>query len=353
VEKPVLFASSTLTTAQQNYSQLDREALALIFAVKRFHKYLYGQKFTLVSDHQPLRHILAPDKGIPTVAAARLQRWSIVLAAYQYKIEYRKSALMCPADALSRLPIASEECVENVLSVFPINFPLTYSEVAAETASDVVLRKVMDFTKQGWPNYVDDHAIAPFFRQRFEISLENGCLLMGTRVIIPKSLQESILRLLHDSHPGIVRMKALARSVCWWPNMNKDIEDMVRNCEQCQISNFRPDCSANVAWPMVDVWCRLHVDFFVMEQKCFLIVIDSCSKWIEAFYMPYGTNSQRVCEHLNNLFCTFGFPLQLMSDNGPPFDSKHFIEFCRSKGIDVLKSPAYHPWPCRKGGANH
>lgn len=80
-----------------------------------------------------------------------------------------------------------------------------------------------------------------------------------------------------------------------------------------------------------------------MEQKCFLIVIDSCSKWIEAFYMPYGTNSQRVCEHLNNLFCTFGFPLQLMSDNGPPFDSKHFIEFCRSKGIDVLKSPAYHP----------
>ncbi|XP_046383599.1 uncharacterized protein K02A2.6-like [Ischnura elegans] len=346
VEKPVIFASSTLSSAQQNYSQLDREALALIFAVKRFHKYLYGQHFTLVSDHQPLRHIFAPDKGVPTVAAARLQRWSIVLSAYMYKIEYRKSTLLCPADALSRLPVPEENVVENVfsvLSVLPAKFPLTYVEVAKETEKDVVLSKVMDYTKHGWPNFVREPAIVPFFRQRYGISLENGCLLMGSKVIIPLKLQNDMLNLLHGSHPGIVRMKSLARSLCWWPNVNRDIEEKVKNCEACQIVNFQPDCSQKASWPRVDNWGRLHVDFFVMQKKYFLVIVDSESKWIEVYPMANGTDARKVCENLSTLFSTFGYPSQIVSDNGPPFNSKLFVDFCSHRGIEVLKSPAYHP----------
>ena len=104
-EKP--FASRTLTASERNYSQIGKEALSIVFGVKRFHSYLYGRRFTLLTDHQPLVTILGPKTGVPPLAAARMQRWSLMLAAYQYEIEYRKSAEHAKADALSRLVQAS------------------------------------------------------------------------------------------------------------------------------------------------------------------------------------------------------------------------------------------------------
>ncbi len=80
-EKPVMCASHTLTKSEQNYSQLEKEALSLIYGVKKFHKFLYGTKFVLITDHKPLLTILGPKTGVPTLAAARLQRWSLILSA--------------------------------------------------------------------------------------------------------------------------------------------------------------------------------------------------------------------------------------------------------------------------------
>ena len=99
-EKPIAFAPRTLTASECNYSQIEREALSIVFGVKRFHSYLYGRRFTLLTDHQPLVTILGPKVGVPPLAATRMQRWSLILAAYQYEIEYRKSAEHANADAL-------------------------------------------------------------------------------------------------------------------------------------------------------------------------------------------------------------------------------------------------------------
>ena len=87
-EKPIAFASCTLSSSEQNYSMIEKEALAIIFGVKKFHQYLFGRRFTLMTDHKPLTYILGPKRGIPVLAASRLQRWSILLAAYSYDIEY-------------------------------------------------------------------------------------------------------------------------------------------------------------------------------------------------------------------------------------------------------------------------
>ena len=88
-ERPVAFASRTLTPSERNYAQVEKEALSLIFGVKHFHSYLYGRKFTIITDHKPLMAILGEKKGIPPLAAARLQRCAWILSAYKYEIQFR------------------------------------------------------------------------------------------------------------------------------------------------------------------------------------------------------------------------------------------------------------------------
>ena len=104
-ERPVAFASRTLSNSERNYAQVEKEALSLIFGVKRFHSYLYGRHFTLVTDHKPLTAILGPKKGIPPLAAARLQRWAWILSAYTYEIKFRPTGDHGNADGLSCLPL--------------------------------------------------------------------------------------------------------------------------------------------------------------------------------------------------------------------------------------------------------
>ena len=105
-ERPVAFATRTLTNSERNYAQVEKEALSLIFGVKRFHSYLYGRTFTIIADHKPLTAILGPKKGIPPLAAARLQRWAWILSAYQYDLKFRPTGQHGNADGLSRLPLA-------------------------------------------------------------------------------------------------------------------------------------------------------------------------------------------------------------------------------------------------------
>lgn len=107
-EKPIAFASRMLTKAEKNYSPIEKEALGLVFGVIKFHEDLFGHKFTLITDHKPLLKILGPKTGVSPLAAARMQRWSLILAAYTYEIQYKPSVQHGNADALSRLPIPDD-----------------------------------------------------------------------------------------------------------------------------------------------------------------------------------------------------------------------------------------------------
>ena len=104
-ERPIAFVSRSLTSAERNYSQLDKEALAIVFAVKKFHPYLHGHNFRIYSDHQPLKHLFDENRQIPNLASARIQRWALLLAAYSYTIRYCSGKAMANTDALSRLPL--------------------------------------------------------------------------------------------------------------------------------------------------------------------------------------------------------------------------------------------------------
>ena len=101
-ERPIAYGSRSLSSAERNYSQL-----ALVFGVKRFHQYLYGREFALLTDHNSLTTILGQKQKMPSVAVARVQRWAILLSAYNYDLKYRKGELHGNADGLSRLPLGN------------------------------------------------------------------------------------------------------------------------------------------------------------------------------------------------------------------------------------------------------
>ena len=190
-ERPIAF---TLSQSERNYSQIDKEALALIYGIRKFHNYLFGRKFTLVTDHKPLTSIFGPKKGVPSVAAARLQRWALLLAAYDYNIEFRSTDAHGNADALSCLPlptkgsqVPSETRLCNIRKLNAL--PVTSMEVRVATKRDPTLSKVMRYTLKGWPHNVPD-SLKGYRLKLTELSVEEGCLLWGGRVIIPPSLQE-------------------------------------------------------------------------------------------------------------------------------------------------------------------
>ena len=111
-DKPIAYASHSLSTLKQKYSQLDKEALAILFGVSKFHHSLYGRHFVIYSDHKPLMHTVNHSKAVPAMASSRLQRWALTLSSYHYSIKYHEGSHMCNADVLSRLPLP--DCPTNV-----------------------------------------------------------------------------------------------------------------------------------------------------------------------------------------------------------------------------------------------
>ena len=347
-ERPVAFASRSLTPSESNYAQIEKEALAIIFGMKKFHQYLYGRQFNLITDHKPLTAIFGPKKGVPSLAAARLQRWALLLSAYKYDISYKPSLEHANADGLSRLPLpTSGSQSDDVAHLFNIgqiqSLPVTVEDVKNATRSDRVLSKVYRYARNGWPGSVPAD-LQSFKSKQDEIGLEGGCLMWGIRVIIPAKLQSAVLQSLHMGHPGITRMKAIARSYFWWNGLDKDIEKLANLCESCQAVKSSPAVAPLHPWVWPDApWKRLHVDFAgPFLGRTFLIVVDAHSKWPEVITMS-STTSQSTIEVMRSLFSRYGLPEQLVSDNGTQFTSEEFTQFMKRNGVKHIRSAPYHP----------
>jgi transposase InsO family protein len=153
-------------------------------------------------------------------------------------------------------------------------------------------------------------------------------------VFIPQQGREAVLQELHEGHPGISKMKAMARMYIWWPGIDSEIEKAVRLCGDCQeVQSSPPPAPLNPwKWP-TRPWSRLHLDFAgPFEHKMFLILIDAHSKWIEAFSVSNAT-SQTVITQLRTVFARFGIPEMIVTDNGSCFVSEEFEAYLVQNGI--------------------
>ena len=223
------------------------------------------------------------------------------------------------------------------------SLPVTAEQICKATRNNLLLSKVRQYTLTGWPqNY--EQALTPYYRRKNKLSIECGCLMWGSRVVIPPKLQSYVLGELHVSHPGTVRMKTLARTYIWWPNVDRELEELVQNCHTCQANRQKPRSTLlhSWSWP-TGAWQQIHVDFAgPFLGHMFFLVTDAYSEWLEISLMPTTTSSKTI-ETLKSHFARYGLPEQIVSDNGPQFTSDEFKWFCKSNGIRHITSAPYHP----------
>ena len=350
IEKPVAYAHRALTNAERNYSQLDKEALSLVFGLSKFHCYVFGKEVILETDHRPLLRILGHDSARPGMVSSRLARYAVFLSQYRYSISFKPGTNNENADALSRLISSQGDEQPDEASVFCVSqldsLPVTEQQIHDATQDDHVLSEVVLRLKEGWSDPVSDPSFLPYYRRRDELSLHNDVIFWGNRAVIPNSLRGTLLTELHKGHPGIVRMSQLARRLVWWPNLDQDIEQKVSQCDPCQENRSAPARVPVLSWPSAEgPWQRIHVDYAPkFHGRALLIVIDSYSRWVEVgITRTNQISTEKTIEMLKGFMARYGLPKEIVSDNGVQFTSRAFREFCASIGCKQKFTAIYSP----------
>nr|VZI35628.1 unnamed protein product [Spirometra erinaceieuropaei] len=354
--QPIMHAARSLTKAERNYSQTEKEALAIIFAVQRFHLFIYGRPFTLHTDHQPLKFLLGTNRGVPQNVARRIQRWSTILQNYDFQIQYVPTQKFGAPDALSRLSTSNENQEDVVVASTLMQdddefrgvirqLPLTAEHIRATTAADPLLRQVKEFIRNGWPRDDKVHlSIKPFRNRKEQLYITEDCIMYDGKVVIPARYQQQVLRELHAGHQGMTRMKQLARKYVYWPGIDNDVEFFVRSCGPCGREAKNPPKVPPVPWPEVTRPCsRVHMDFAgPFFNQMFLIVVDAWSKWLEVFDVSAAT-ADITARKTEELIARYGIPTEIVTDNGTQFTSSIFQQLCQKWGIRHVTSPPFHP----------
>ncbi|KAI8430426.1 hypothetical protein MSG28_000703 [Choristoneura fumiferana] len=184
--------------------------------------------------------------------------------------------------------------------------PITVSDICIETNKDSVLSRVKIYAEKGWPRKVKDSQLKPYFNCRVELTVEQGCILRGHKVVVPGVFREQLLNELHDSHQGVVKTKAEARKRMWWPKIDQQIEEKIGSCGVCMTMRSAPPRSPLAPWPYpAGPWQRVHLDMCAVQGKQFLIAVDAHSKWVECYAMAQ-TDSNSIIIKLADMFGRFG-----------------------------------------------
>ena len=351
-ERPVAFYSRSLNSTEARYSQTDREGLAVVSGVKKFNYFLAGRPFVIRTDHKPLLGLIGEQKSLPVMASPRVMRWAMLLAGYDYRLQHVAGSKIPHCDALSRLPIpcrfSESPCPVEFINLleFLNSSPVTADQIRNWTARDPTLSKVFWFVQTSWPDSDSDlgEEFRPYKARIGELNLQDGCVMWGSRVVIPPQGRKRVLDLLHEGHSGETRSKSFARMYVWWPGMDGQITETVQKCHVCQSQrNREPDSPLHPwVWPAAP-WERIHLDFCgPIKGYMFLVVVDAFSKWLEVFPLRSAT-SEAAIESLRVMFARWGLPKTIVSDNAQCFICPAFKAFCAANGVQHITTPPYSP----------
>ncbi len=267
---PIAYASCTMIAAESNYAQIEKEILGVVFGCENFHEYMYGREVIVETDHKPLFAISTKALGD---AQPRIQRLLLRLQKYHLTFEFTPGKLLGVADALSRASLChtDKSSTENyvqihvdcVVSQIPVSRQ-KWVEFADATASDSILQEVICKIKS--PG--DDTLPSPYQHFRDELSVIDGVLLKGRRIVVPSTKRQQMNELIHEGHMGIEKCKRRAREVIYWPYMTRDIETKVQRCGICQQHRYKQQKEPLLPhYKPCEPWRKIGADLFQLNGK--------------------------------------------------------------------------------------
>ncbi|KAK7901627.1 hypothetical protein WMY93_018396 [Mugilogobius chulae] len=331
--KPVAFSSRALTPTERGYAQIEKECLAIVFGMEKFHQYTYGRKVTVQSDHKPLENIVRK----PLLSAPkRLQRMLLRLQKYDIMVVYVPGRDMLLADTLSRAYLSDSTQGDTESELETVNM-ITYLPISAErlaaireaTKDDTKLQKVKKLILTGWPvNKKDmDLDIGHYFSFQDELSYQDGVVFRGERAVIPDTLRADITCRIHSSHLGVEGCLRRARECVYWQGMTDQIKTFIAKCDICR--SVDPKQQKESLQPhdfSYRPWAKVGTDLFSWRDKDYMVTVDYFSNFWEVDYLP-DTKSTTVIHKLKAHFARQGIPDVLVSDNGPQYSSQEFKSF--------------------------
>lgn len=378
-EYVIAFASRSNNNAESNYSSYEGEALAAVWAIAHFRPYLYGQQFTLVTDHQPLKWLMESDK-----LTGKLARWALLLQEYDFEVVHRAGITNLDADGLSRNPSPSEEdltgarwhgdCDREVVPGWHAAAYLTLMSGSASEVPDQGSDEELDRAQvvgDVWKDLAVLHklqqgtfplAISAMERDRVSHRVarfrwENGLLFRvwpdGARRIVPRPDQKaSLVRQVHEElgHFGVRRTHSMLRSQYWWTGMYQQVATYVSRCEVCDRfrSSFNTLSPQLRPLPIMGLGYRWSLDFagpLVVTPrgaKYVLVMVEHFSKWIELVALPQNSSELAAMAFLDRVLARFGAPAEVLTDQGREFLGS-FEALCTKALIDHRTTSRDHP----------
>lgn len=344
----ICYASKSLTDTERRYCHTEKEALALVWSVERFQNYLIGKEFNLVTDCKALTFLFTPSSR----PCARIERWVLRLQGFQYKVVYTAGPSNI-ADVLSRLSVSeprafddSEELVvREIASTAATAVALKWHDIQKASHEDEVICQIFQALESG----ISDQLPLPYKMIFGELCRVDEVLLRGDRIVIPQSLQQRVLQLAHEGHPGMRIMKGHLRANVWWSKMDAQVEQYVKTCRSCSLVSAPnpPEPMTRKTLPSRP-WEQIAIDFLgpLPEGEYLLVCVDYYSRYIEVVEMN-DISTSSTTQELLTVFSRYGIPESLRADNGPQFSSEEFRMFCEEYGICLVSTIPY--WPQMNG----
>jgi transposase InsO family protein len=309
-------------------------------------------RFHIQTDHKPLVPLFS-SKNLEDLPL-RVQRFRMRMMRFQFTISHVPGKELTIADALSRAPAGTPSERDELLQLettayvdFVIrHLPATeqrITEIRECQEADEVLQQIEEYCRSGWPEKSSlPPELKPYYPVAAELTVQNGLILRGGRMVIPPPMRKDVLRKIHTGHQGITKCRERARQSVWWPGLSKQLEGLVHSCEDClRAQRQRPQPLSPTPLPDLP-WQKVASDLFEWNQAVYLLVVDYFSRYIEIARLQRPTTTE-VVTHLKSIFARHGVPETLVSDNGPQYASREFSEFAKDYEFRHITSSPYYP----------